>query len=612
MESKKNGGYLLLQALREHRDRLAGSLSLVSLFRATPTISFGPSRGHYCARCRTALQVWKTRRSTVGTLTIGTFRAHESILRCPVCERRYASEELRKLKPHRGRYGYDVIVYVGKAMFLASRSEEQIQGELTDKRLSISKREVSFLAKKFIVYLSLAHKQSQHRIAQTLSLNGGYILHLDATCEGASPHLMCGLDGITEIVLENVKMASENAETIVPFLRKIQKAYGDPVAAVHDMGKGIIHAVERVFPGIPDFICHYHFLAAVGKNLLQRDNDSLRRRLRKHGIQGKLRQRARELKKKVEKSPSLLPSLLKTLEQKSIDGRVSNLIPAAVAYTLVLWALDGKKQKDGYGFPFDRPYLSFYRRLLALRPMLQKLNAVRLNGKRRDNKPYVTVIRDLYDTLNDTDLSKAADQMEEKAAVFDRLRKAMNIALPAGSCGLNDRGSRERMVTVAQRVKKFCRWVERDKVQAQKQEYHKMIGHIKEHWEKLFCDPITVSTPEGQKEIQPQRTNNILERFFRSWKRVYRKKSGMNALEKIMKAMPANTPLVKNLNNPQYMRILLNGKSSLEERFAEIGAPLVQRELVILSSSSEKVPPRIKKLIRTPDFPTQLVTIFTG
>ena len=582
-----------------------------NLFPSTPTISFVPLI-EQCTYCRATLKVWKTRWSTVATMAIGTFRAHETVLHCPRCGRRYASEELRKLKPHRTRYGYDVMVYVGKAMFLASRSEEQIQGELRDKRLSISKREVSFLANKFIVYLSVAHKQSQHRIGQLLSLNGGYILHLDATCEGASPHLMCGLDGITEIVLENGKMASENAETIVPFLKKIQKAYGDPVAAVHDMGKGIIHAVETVFPGIPDFICHYHFLSAVGKNLLQRDNDMLRRRLSKHGIQGKLRLRARELKRKVEKSPDLVPSLLKTLEEKSLDGSVLDLMPAVATYALILWALAGKKQGDGYGFPFDRSYLSFYRRLQDLRPLLQKLNAVRLSGRKRDNKPYLTVIRDLFDTIDDATLRKAADHMGQKAAVFDRLRKAMRIALPAGSRGLNDRGSRERMSTIAQRVEKFCTWMGRDEALVQKQEYRKMIAQIKEHWKKLFCDPITVSTSGGTVQIQPQRTNNILERFFRSWKRVYRKKSGTNALEKIMKAMPANAPLVKNLNNPQYMRVLLNGRQSLEKRFAEIDAPLVRRELANLSAGSEKVPPRIKNLIKMLDFPTQLVAIFTG
>ncbi len=556
--------------------------------------------------------MWKTQHATVATLAIGTFRAYESVVHCPKCGRRYASEELRKLKPHRARYGYDVMVYVGKAMFLHSRNEEQIQEELSEQRLSISKREVSFLANKFIVYLSVAHKQSRHRIGRLLDSNGGYILHLDATCEGGSPHLMCGLDGITEIVLENVKMASENAEAIVPFLKKIQKAYGDPVAAVHDMGKGIIHAKETVFPGVPDFICHYHFLAAVGKNLLRRDNDTLRRRLSRYGIQGKLRTRARELKRKVERSPDLVPSLLKSLEQKSVAGSVVDLMPSVVTYALVLWALAGKKQGDGYGFPFDRPYLSFYRRLQALRPMLQKLNAVRLSGKKRDNKPYLTVIRDLFDTLDDATLGKAADHMGQKAEVFDKLREAMRIALPPGSRGLNDRGSKERMSTIARRVEKFCTWVERDEARAQKQEYRKMIAQIKEHWEKLFCDPITVTTPGGTREIQPQRTNNILERLFRSWKHVYRKKSGTTALEKTITAMPSNTLLVKNLNNPQYMRALLNGKQSLEERFAEIDAPLIRKELAILSAGSEKVPTKIKKLIRMPDLPEQLVAILTG
>jgi len=53
--------------------------------------------------------------------------------------------------PYRCRYGYDVIVYAGKAMFLRCRNEGEIQLELAEKRVSISKREVSFLANKFIV-----------------------------------------------------------------------------------------------------------------------------------------------------------------------------------------------------------------------------------------------------------------------------------------------------------------------------------------------------------------------------------------------------------------------------------------------------------------------------
>ncbi len=44
--------------------------------------------------------------------------------------------------------------------------------------------------------------------------------------------------------------------------------------------------------------------------------------------------------------------------------------------------------------------------------------------------------------------------------------------------------------------------------------YVKMIEQIDKYWSKFFADPITVNTPDGPVVILPQRTNNILERFF--------------------------------------------------------------------------------------------------
>ena len=86
----------------------------------------------------------------------------------------------------------------------------------------------------------------------------------------------------------------------------------------------------------------------------------------------------------------------------------------------------------------------------------------------------------------------------------------------------------------------------------------------------------------------------------------------MNAMEKIMKAMPANTTSAKNLNPPQCIRILLDGKASLEEQFAEIDVRLVRTELKNLSINSDKVPSRIRKLIERTDFPKRLVRAITG
>ncbi len=103
-----------------------------------------------------------------------------------------------------------------------------------------------------------------------------------------------------------------------------------------------------------------------------------------------------------------------------------------------------------------------------------------------------------------------------------------------------------------------------------------------------------------------------MEQFFRKLMRSFRKKNGFNAMEKIIKTMLSDTPFVMNLENKDYMHILLGGKETLEERFAEIEARLIRKELAKLSANSDKVPPRIKKLIRQPDFPGQLVAIFTG
>lgn len=47
--------------------------------------------------------------------------------------------------------------------------------------------------------------------------NGGYILHIDGTSEGASPRLITAIDQVTNFVLANVKVPSEKAEQVTPY-----------------------------------------------------------------------------------------------------------------------------------------------------------------------------------------------------------------------------------------------------------------------------------------------------------------------------------------------------------------------------------------------------------
>jgi len=580
-----------------------------NLFREKPTIEFYPEPTGCCGL---DLRVQKTRIKTVFTRTLGEFWARETVLECPQCSGIYTSKKLQELVSPGCNLGYDVLVYAGISLFLNHRNEKEIKAELENRGVTISLRGIAYLARKFIVYLAIAHRQSSAQLKKAMKARGGYILHLDGTCEGDSPHLMSGLDGISELVLDNIKLPSEKAERIIPFLNEIKKTYGIPLALVHDMGKGILSAVKKVFPGARDFICHFHFLRDIGKDLFGKENDIIRNRLRHHGVQGQLRKKAIALKNGIDHHPGLTDALVASLGSGKIEQWALEQAPEFAAYTLIQWALDGKHQGDGYGFPFDRPYLVFYQRLQTLYAQCEKLQQIRLHHCLKDSKTFLKVCRLLQGTMGDRALHTAAEQLQKKAFVFDKLRKAMRIADPMQNRGINDDGEDIDIKTIEKGVKEFRHWLVNSNHYSKNRDYQKMVAQIDKYWEKLFADPITVDTQQGKITIQPQRTNNLLERFFRDIKRRFRKKSGSNSMGKTLQAMLADTPLVKNLENQEYLNILLNGKTTLEALFAEIDAKIVREEMRKTQDESEKIPTKLRRIIKKPQLPQIIVKLFTN
>ena len=576
-----------------------------------PTIVFGPGQDG-CPDCQQPLKVLKTKPRDVVTLHIGMFHAQETISICDHCQRPYGSPELRRLVAPGCNFGYDVLVYVGRALFLRHRRGQEIRDELAAQNVHLSPREVDYLGRKFIVYLAIAHRQCAPRIKQAMDAKGGYVLHLDGTCEGEGPWLMSGLDAITEIVLGNVKLPSEKADTIIPFLKQIKQRFGEPVALVHDMGVGILKAVATVFPDKPDFICHFHFLRDVGKDLLAPDYELIRKRLRKHGITTKLRTLARKLRVVIDAHPDLVEAFRAQAEHPAALGASVELIPTITAYTLILWTLDGKHQGDGYGFPFDRPHVVFAQRLLSVYRQLQEIKTIQLRGQWRDNRPLYKLSCDLEPVSGDKTLQRLLADLEPKIAVFDELRQTMRVAPRAGTYGLNDDATDDDIQTIEGNVREFRQRLENDPPYAGNPAYQAMIDQIDKYWEKLFTDPILVDTPHGQVSIQPQRTNNLMERFFRDFRAGHRRRSGHNAMSRTLQTMLAETPLVKNLENDAYMRILLDGKPTLEDLFAEIDIALVRHQLHDGQTSVGSMPAGIKKMISQAEFPQVIARIFSG
>ena len=589
---------------------LTNNLKSGNLFPTAVTICFRPETRN-CPQCGTRGKVLKTKTKLVGTMAIGTFFAREYQYFCPRCGLVVGSQELKKLVPERCSNGYDVLAYVGEAFFLNSCDNEQIVMNLKEKNIHICRSEVSYLAKKFIVYLSLIHKKVQKETKDFMSLSGGYILHLDGTCDGDSPHLISVLDGITEIVLDNTKVSTENADDLIPFLKGIKDAYGDPVAVVSDMGKGILAAFKNVFNNVPSFICHFHFLKSVGKEFFGEENDTIRKRLKTNGIQGTLRKRVRTLSSNMDFSqPQLMETFFRLINTEDITT-ISDTegLSQMIIHTMVLWALEGKNQGQGCGFPFDQPYLIFYQRLVTIYMLMDQLLKSDLFKTATNSKLYFTICHDLKPVINDSMLKKVSTKMQEKVDIFMRLRSAMRITLKDNKCGLNDEGEICNITTIRQEVTKFKCWLSKDKKRLKDKAYQKLIDKIDKYWDMLFCDPISVETKAGKIIIQPQRTNNILEQFFRNLMRTYRKKNGFQAMAKVLKAMLKDTPLIMNLRNKDFMNILLDGKKNLAQRFADVDVEIVRHQMNELTGTEPPLSAKLKKIITAPTLPASLIPL---
>ena len=74
----------------------------------------------------------------------------------------------------------------------------------------------------------------------------------------------------------------------------------------------------------------------------------------------------------------------------------------------------------------------------------------------------------------------------------------------------------------------------------------------------------------------------------------------------MLKNILTDTPLVKNLANPDYMNLLLNGKTDLEQLFAGINPISLNSEL---QSGVDRILPGFRKIIKLPALPDYFVRL---
>jgi hypothetical protein len=411
---------------------------------------------------------------------------------------------------------------------------------------------------------------------------GGYILHVDGTCEEGSGVLLVCLDSLSGQVLESRKISSENHKEVKRVLKDVRRDWGWPLAIVHDMRRSLITAAGEVFKGTPQFVCHFHFAADVGKDILSPHVDRLRKLFRRTKIRPKLYALVRSVKKYAlcqENGEHVVSSLLDLRSSKKLREHCTPEAAKGAAHVLASWILAYSQDGDGYGFPFDLPYLNFYKRILRVHEMLSRSNELcpKSNRKRGPLGP----LNRLQRILNIVVKGEASGEFQEIVAemkrdlrIFDRLRSRLRICPKGGKERRNDEGSVKPLGPRAHRslLKKL-----RDSLQEQgrrnpasKRASKIVVDHLDKYWEYLFGHVVKI---DSRKIVVP-RTNNVEEGLFRTIKRQCRRLHGRGHLCRDIETMSPATPLVLNLCNPSYYETVYGGNDpeKIAQRFSAVDA----------------------------------------
>ncbi len=383
-------------------------------------------------------------------------------------------------------------------------------------------------------------------IKEYIRMQGGYILHLDATCKGDSPKLVSSIDALSDFVLYSAKVKSENKDDLVIFLEEIKKRFGSPLSVMSDMGKGIEAAVKEVFGDVPHYICHFHFLKACGVMLFKKENTDLFNTLSNAAISGNLKTMRREMSKKF---GDISLNEIEDFFEKIKNHKTIHLSQEISTYYLILWILDHDSEGDSYGFPFDQSCLYFFFRLKEAYTMIKQI--FKLYPR---NKKTCKTLRTLYNKIKvvveDSSSEKLVERYKIKVSVFSDMREAFGTAPKAVNNGQSKRKettSLQELKGIKKAVGIFIKKLKRNSKSCVDEQissaFLKLIAKIEEYGERLFTDPLIVLIGEEEKIIVLQRTNNLLEHHFMKFNYGCRRIHGNHSVRRNLENIPEQFPL---------------------------------------------------------------------
>ncbi len=544
-----------------------------------------------CPLCDGALKVYKSRSRQVVTFKAGSFLATETLMQCagdpnhPVMR----SNTLGQLVAHRQRFGYDLVVEVGCARYLENKQRSEIRADLYQRRgIELASGSISHLCDRFLIHLEALHLARAPQLRAILA--SGYPLHLDATCELGKGGLFVCMDGLRGWVLVAGRIPSEHADHLRPLVERTTHLFGNPVATVQDMGKGGAKAISTLREkGIADLICHFHFLAAVGKKLFEHAYRLLRRLLKSNKVRTDLRTLLRDLRCYSSNSPC---------EGEFGKGVVREDLPA-----LVLWILEGDGSKDLL-YPFGLVHLTFFQRCQQAHQRAECwVDGPRTLPERRA----IAHLAILVQRLNKDDrFAKAVIRLEEGWQAFCELRDVLQLTsaeLPRADVRAQQKElaaiEARRMQEIKEALSDYRgelagRIAASGEPGLSTSPDKVIVKYIDRYGYRLFGHPL-LRDDDGEVVAIVERTNNVVEHFFGTEKQHLRRRLGRANLGRDLEDQPAQAALAANLRHPDYVRVLCGQLDQLPMAFAELNEHALAQATPLTRSNRDS---ELQKLIR--------------
>ena len=526
-----------------------------------PRVDF-VSEAERCLSCDGDVGTLKSRTRIVLCFEQGAFEAKEVLKQCKAgaaCPT-IRSEALRRLVPPRQRYAYDLIVRVGLQRYLGARQRDEIRATLRETRgIKLSAGTVSNLCDRFLLMLERLHLHRAPALRD--AMEGGYPMHLDATCEGGRGGLFVVMDGWRGWVLGATRIPGEREEELRPLVDKTAAIFGEPLATVRDLGDGVEAAVRALRErGVPDLACHYHFLKNVGAKLLNGAYSGLRHALDQTHVRGDLR--------------ALLRQLRRYCQSDGYQGRlgVGNVREELAA--LVLWLLEGEGRKDQV-FPFSLPHVDLVRRIEQVVGLARQwAPAPHSEPERRALQKLRELPRRVHKRAG---INETLRRLDEGWQAFCELRDVLRLSdaeLPRADLRYRQQHLPQlellRLKEIERDLLRYKLDLEQRAGNGNKQSPSAVIlSYLQTYGVHLFGHPARRDDDGTVIAVVP-RTNNPVEHLFGNEKQRLRRRLGRAHLARDLQQQPAQAALVANLTRPDYVRVLCGSLDNLASAFASL------------------------------------------